>query len=81
MCAVLRQLWDQGCQNGTKLLEQIRKLGYIGSYSALLRFLQPWREEKRAAKRMELAATQRTQAFIPRYRRYGTFRRKRLQSR
>ena len=57
----LRQLWDQGCQNGTKLLDQIRQLGYMGSYSALLRFLQPWREQKRAAKRMELAATQPTQ--------------------
>lgn len=48
----LRRLWDQGCQNGTKLLEQIRKLGYVGSYSSLTRFLQPWREEKRTAKRL-----------------------------
>jgi hypothetical protein len=54
----LRRLWDQGCQDGTKLLDEIRKLGYIGSYSSLLRVLQPWREEKRAAKRMEVAITQ-----------------------
>ena len=48
----LRRLWDQGCQNGRRLLEEIRKLGYIGSATSLARFLQPWREEKRAAKRM-----------------------------
>ena len=48
----LRRLWDQGCQNGRELLEAIRKLGYVGSYSSLSQFLQPWREEKRAAKRM-----------------------------
>jgi transposase len=57
----LRLLWDQGYQNGTKLLDEIRKRGYIGSYSSLLRFLQPWREEKRAAKRKEVAAQQPTQ--------------------
>jgi transposase len=57
----LRRLWDQGCQDGTKLLDEIRKLGYIGSYSSLIRFLQPWREEKRAAKRMEVTITQPTQ--------------------
>jgi transposase len=34
------------------LLEQIRKLGYVGSYSSLTGFLQPWREEKRTAKRL-----------------------------
>jgi transposase len=59
----LRRLWDQGCQNGRKLLDEIRKLGYIGSYSSLLRFLQPWREEKRAAKRTEVAATQSTEGI------------------
>jgi transposase len=48
----LRCLWDQGCQNGRELLEAIRELGYVGSYSSLTQFLQPWREEKRAAERL-----------------------------
>jgi hypothetical protein len=48
----LRRLWDQGCQNGRKLLDEIRKLGYIGSATSLARFLPPWREEKRAAQRL-----------------------------
>jgi transposase len=52
----LRQLWDQGCHTGKKLLDEIRKLGYIGSLTSLNRFLQPWREEKRAAQRKEAAA-------------------------
>ena len=56
----LRRLWDRGCQNGRKLLIEIRKLGYIGSYTSLNRFLTPWREEKRAARRTEAAATQPT---------------------
>ena len=61
----LRRLWDQGCQNGTKLLEQIRKLGYVGSYSSLTQFLQSWREEKRAAKRMAAAqSTERTHSTV-----------------
>ncbi|HWF05527.1 MAG TPA: transposase, partial [Candidatus Angelobacter sp.] len=44
-----------------KLLVEIRKLGYIGSYTSLSRFLQPWHKEKRAAKRMEMAATEPTE--------------------
>lgn len=53
----LQRLWDQGCQNGSKLLVEIRKLGYVGSYTSLTRFLQPWRKEKGAARRMEIVAT------------------------
>jgi hypothetical protein len=53
----LQRLWDQGCQNGSKLLVQIRKLGYVGSYTSLSRFLQPWRKEKGAARRMEIVPT------------------------
>jgi transposase len=56
----LQRLWNQGCQNGRKLLIEIRKLGYIGSYTSLNRFLVAWREEKRAARRTEAAATQPT---------------------
>ncbi|MGA3093462.1 MAG: ISL3 family transposase [Terriglobales bacterium] len=47
----LRRLWERGCQNGRDLLVEIRKLGYIGSYSGLTRLLSEWREEKRAAQR------------------------------
>ena len=54
----LRRLWEQGCQNGKQLLVEIRKLGYIGSYSGLTRLLSEWREEKRAAEKAAVAATQ-----------------------
>lgn len=56
----LQRLWDQGSQNARKLLVGIRKLGYVGSYTSLCRFLQPRRTE-RAAKGMEIAATQPTE--------------------
>ena len=32
----LRRLWEHGCQNGRELLDEVRKLGYIGSYSGLV---------------------------------------------
>jgi transposase len=61
----LRRLWDQGCQNGRELLEAIRELGYVGSYSSLTQFLQPWREEERAAKRIgALPPPQRTHSAV-----------------
>ena len=28
----LRQLWDQGCQNGKQLFAEMQQRGYIGSY-------------------------------------------------
>lgn len=37
------------------MLEEIRKLGYVGSYSSLSQFLQSWREEKRADKQLSAA--------------------------
>jgi hypothetical protein len=52
----LRRLWNQGYGNGKQLLAEIRKLGYIGSYSSLTVLLAPWREEKRAAERAAVAA-------------------------
>ena len=61
----LRRLWDQGCQNGRELLEAIRELGYVGSYSSLAQFLQPWREEERAARgRGALQPPQRTHSAV-----------------
>jgi transposase len=44
----LRQLWDQGCQNGKQLFAEMRQHGYIGSYTGLLRLLAEWRPEKTA---------------------------------
>jgi transposase len=52
----LRRMWDQGIQHGRKLMVEIRKLGYIGSYTGLARLLSPWREEKRIAERVGVAA-------------------------
>jgi transposase len=57
----LRRLWEGGCQNGKTLLVEIRKLGYIGSYSGLSTLLAPWREEKRAAEKAAVAVTQRAE--------------------
>ena len=44
----LRQLWDQGCQNGKQLFAEMRQRGYIGSYTELLRLLAEWRPGKTA---------------------------------
>jgi len=56
----LRRLWDQGRQNGKELLEEIRKLGYRGSYSGLCTLLAPWREEQRAAAKAVSASSGRS---------------------
>ena len=40
------------------MLVEIRKLGYIGSYSGLSTLLAAWREEKRAAEKEAVAASQ-----------------------
>jgi hypothetical protein len=73
----LQRLWDQGCQNGSKLLVEIRKLGYVGSYTSLCRFLQPWRKEKGAAKRWKSPRHNQRMGITPQHRRCGTFRHKR----
>jgi hypothetical protein len=52
----LRRLWDRGCQNGRELLEEVRKLGYIGSYSALVSLVSEWREQKRVTEKASGAA-------------------------
>ena len=38
--------WEQGQQEGKQLFAEIRKLGYVGSYASLMRFLAPWREQR-----------------------------------
>ena len=61
----LRRLWEQGCQNGRQLLREIRKLGYIGSYTGLMRILSPWRAEKRTAETGAAAAGPATEQALP----------------
>ncbi|MEO3829686.1 ISL3 family transposase [Actinomadura sp. B10D3] len=39
----LRQRWNQGERNATRLLEEITAMGYRGSYGALSACLRPWR--------------------------------------
>ena len=35
----LRQRWEASCRHGRTLLAEIRKLGYVGCYSGLAKFL------------------------------------------
>ena len=39
----LRMRWDAGYRNGRMLLEEIRGLGYAGTYKALGKLVSPWR--------------------------------------
>ena len=39
----LARLWDAGCTNGRKLLIEVQKQGYTGSFSHLERLLRKWR--------------------------------------
>jgi transposase len=40
----LRQRWDAGYRHGRTLFAEIRELGYIGGFTALAKFLSPWRQ-------------------------------------
>jgi hypothetical protein len=39
----LARLWDMGCTNGRKVLIEVQKQGYTGSFSHLERLLRKWR--------------------------------------
>jgi hypothetical protein len=39
----LRQRWDAGCRNGRMLLDELRALGYVGTYKSVGKVLSPWR--------------------------------------
>jgi transposase len=39
----LARLWNEGCTNGRKLLIEVRKQGYTGSFSHLERLFRKWR--------------------------------------
>jgi hypothetical protein len=41
----LARRWAEGCTHGGRLFQEIRSLGYVGSYSHLARLLSPWRRE------------------------------------
>jgi transposase len=43
----LRERWEQGVHNASKLLVEIRDRGYTGGYSQLKLAVAPWREEHR----------------------------------
>jgi transposase len=47
----LRQRWEAGCRHGRTLFAEIRKLGYMGCYSGLAKFLSPWRQSKAEIRR------------------------------
>jgi transposase len=47
----LRQRWEAGCRHGRTLLAEIRKLGYVGCYSGLAKFLSPWRHAEAETRR------------------------------
>ena len=40
-----------GCRHGRTLFAEIRKLGYVGCYSGLAKFLSPWRQPKAETRR------------------------------
>ena len=42
----LHQRWEAGCRHGRTLFAEIRKLGYVGCYSGLAKFISTWREAK-----------------------------------
>jgi transposase len=43
----LRERWENGVHNASKLLEEVRGRGYAGGYSQLKLVVAPWREEHR----------------------------------
>ena len=40
----LRQRWDAGYRNGRLLLDEMRALGYKGTYKAVGKIVSPWRQ-------------------------------------
>jgi hypothetical protein len=42
----LHQRREVGCRHGRTLFAEIRKLGFVGCYSGLAKFISPWREAK-----------------------------------
>jgi transposase len=43
----LRERWEHGVHNASKLFSEIQKRGYAGGYTRVKELLRPWREEER----------------------------------
>ncbi len=41
----IRQRWNEGCGNAKQIYQELLKLGYVGSYDTLMRFLRVWRSD------------------------------------
>src|ERR1700704_3753233 len=39
----LRERWEAGCRNGRMLFDEIRAVGYRGTYKSLQKLVSPWR--------------------------------------
>lgn len=61
--AYLRERWEQGVHNASKLFSEIQKRGYAGGYTRVKELLQPWREEtqQRAYVRFETGPGEQSQ--------------------
>src|SRR6266567_2807018 len=47
MPASLRRRWEEGCQNGERLYEELQARGYTGSIRALYRYLNRWQSPRK----------------------------------
>jgi transposase len=41
----IRRRWNEGCGNAKQIYQELLKLGYVGSYDTLMRFLKVWRSD------------------------------------
>lgn len=45
--AWLRERWELGVRNASRLFRELRKRGYEGGYTQVKKVVRPWREEER----------------------------------
>jgi transposase len=50
----LKRRWDEGCRSATRLTEDLRALGFTGSYVLVQRRVRPWRERNGTAATLTL---------------------------
>ena len=43
----LRERWEHGVRNASRLFRELRKRGYDGGYTQVKKVVRPWREEER----------------------------------
>ena len=46
--AYLKQRWQEGCHNATRLFQEIQQQGYRGSRTTVADFIRPWRQSSTA---------------------------------